>query len=31
MKQIDFYPYQRDAIDRMHNGCILVGWMGVEV
>lgn len=25
---IDFYDYQKDAIARMHNGCILVGGVG---
>lgn len=25
---IDFYQYQEDAIQRMHNGCILVGGVG---
>lgn len=25
---IDLYPHQREAVDRMHNGCILVGGVG---
>jgi len=25
---VEFYDYQQDAIDRMHNGCILVGGVG---
>lgn len=25
---VDFYDYQQDAIQRMHNGCILVGGVG---
>lgn len=25
---VDFYDYQQDALDRMHNGCILVGGVG---
>lgn len=25
---VDLYPYQQDAINRMHNGCILVGGVG---
>lgn len=25
---VKFYPYQKDAIERMHNGCILVGGVG---
>ena len=28
MKPVEFYPYQQDAIERMHNGCILVGGVG---
>lgn len=26
--KVSFYPYQKDAIERMHNGCILVGGVG---
>lgn len=28
MEPVEFYPYQQDAIERMHNGCILVGGVG---
>lgn len=28
MTKVEFYPYQQDAISRMHNGCILVGGVG---
>lgn len=28
MTKVELYPYQQDAINRMHNGCILVGGVG---
>lgn len=28
MAKVEFYPYQQDAISRMHDGCILVGGVG---
>lgn len=28
MMKVEFYPYQQDAISRMHDGCILVGGVG---
>lgn len=26
--KVDLYPHQRDAVNRMHNGCILLGGVG---